>query len=113
MLRFEEAISTYNLLREEMHRAESKALVKSVFSLITLFTITDRSKMGDTLDNLQTMMDFYGVPTYDQSASLASCYVSGDGWRSDKVELVVEAIKNRSFFQRFSKQHLVSYTISQ
>lgn len=52
MLRYEEAIVTYSRLKDEIHKAESKSLVKSVFSLITLFTITDRSKMGDTLDNL-------------------------------------------------------------
>lgn len=64
MLRFDEAIATYNLLREEIHRAESKALVKCVFSLITLFTNVDRSKVGDTLDSFQSIMEFYGVPTY-------------------------------------------------
>ena len=64
MLRYEEAIATYYLLRDEIHRAESKALVKSIFALITLFTNVDRARLGDTLDNLQTMMDFYGVPTY-------------------------------------------------
>ncbi|TNV73380.1 hypothetical protein FGO68_gene4626 [Halteria grandinella] len=109
MLRFDEAIATYNLLKEEIHRAESKALVKCVFSLITLFTNVDRSKVGDTLDSFQSIMEFYGVPNYSQSASLTSCYVLNDGWRSDKVELVIEAIKNRSFFQRFSKSHLLHF----
>lgn len=51
MLRFDEAIATYSMLKDEIHRAESKALIKSVFSIVTLFTNVDRSRFGDALDN--------------------------------------------------------------
>ena len=62
MLRYDEAIATYNLLRDKINRAESKNLIRSVFSVITLFTNSDdREKVTDSLDNLRTMMDFYGV----------------------------------------------------
>lgn len=62
MLRYDDAIATYNILKDEILRAESKALVRSVFALVTLFSITDRSKVSDSLDHLKTMMEFYGVP---------------------------------------------------
>lgn len=40
---------------------------------------------------------------------MVKCYVSGDGWKSDKIEFVVESIKNRSFFSRFTKTHLLHF----
>lgn len=107
MLRFNEATATYKLLRDAINRVESRSLVSSVFSLVTLFAVTERSKVSDSLDNLQSMMDFYGIPTYEESDSIAPFYVEGDGWLSDKVELVISMIKNRHFFRRFSKSHLV------
>ena len=55
-------MATYNQLRTVILRAESKNLIRSVFSLITLFTVNDREKQAEQLDNLHTMMDFYGLP---------------------------------------------------
>lgn len=83
--------------------------MRSVFSLITLFTNPpdDRDKVSESLDNLRTMMEFYGVPE-PASIKIAPFYVDGDGWKSDKVDKVIDLIKDRSFFRRFSKQHLVS-----
>jgi len=87
------------LLKEEIHKVESKALIRSVFSLIALFTENcDRSKLNDSLENFRTMMEFYGRPKYDHDDSLAKWWVKGDGWKSDKIEAVVHSLKNRSFF---------------
>ncbi len=103
MQRYNEAIATYNILKEEILRAESKSLVKSVFALITLFTHPeDRDKIGESLDNLKTMMEFYGVPKREK-LSLAPYWVENDGWKSDKIEKVIEILRERSFFKRFSK----------
>ena len=52
MMRYDEAKATYNKLRDEISRAESKALIRSVFSIIALFTVTDRTKLNDSLENL-------------------------------------------------------------
>jgi hypothetical protein len=37
---------------------------------------------------------------------LVDCYVPNDGWKSDKIEFVIKALKNRSFFNRFSQSHI-------
>ena len=33
-------------------------------------------------------------------------YVPNDGWKSDKIELIIKSLKNRSFFGRFSQSHI-------
>jgi hypothetical protein len=82
--------------------------VKSVFSIITLFTLTDRTQLADTLENLHTMIDFYGMPTYSQNQLISPFYIQNDGWLSDKIETVISLLKDRSFFCRFSPSHLVT-----
>ena len=64
--------------------------------------------MNDSLENFRTMMEFYGRPKYEHDDSLAKWWVKGDGWKNDKIETVVNSLKSRSFFQRFSTTHLVS-----
>jgi hypothetical protein len=54
------------MLKDVIFKAESKTIVKSVFSLIALFTTTDRQKQIDQLDILKTLMEFYGHPTTAQ-----------------------------------------------
>ena len=51
-------------------------------------------------------MEFYGHPKYDSQESLIGCYVPDDGWKSDMVEFIVKALKDRSFFRRFSQSHI-------
>jgi hypothetical protein len=60
--RYEDAVASYNILRDVIARQEGKLLVRSVFSVITLFTNNDRSKQTEQLENLKTVMDFYGKP---------------------------------------------------
>ncbi len=50
-----------------MSRAEKKSLIRSIFSLITLFTLNDKEKQNEQIDNLKTLMDFYGLPVYKNS----------------------------------------------
>ena len=103
MQRYNEAKATYDLLMEDILRSESKSLIKSVFSLITLFTFPeDRDKISEALDNLRTMMEFYGIPKKEK-LSLAHFWVENDGWKSDKIDTVVDILRERSFFKRFSK----------
>ena len=102
--RYEEAMATYKTLSKEIFRAETKTLIRSVFSLITLFTLNDKEKQSEQIDNLKTLMDFYGVPPSQQP--IAQYYVEADGWRSDRIDEVVKSLKNRSFFSRFSQQHI-------
>jgi hypothetical protein len=100
--RYDDAISTYNVLRDVIAKTEGKLLIRSVFSVITLFTNQDRSKQSEQLENLKTVMDFYSHPKYENQESLIPWYVPNDGWKSDKIEQIIKAIKNRSFFGRFS-----------
>jgi hypothetical protein len=50
MRRFDEARDAYNKLRDHIKRAENKILIRSVFSIISLFTSSDRQKLADSLD---------------------------------------------------------------
>ena len=40
------------------------------------------------------------------SMNLRNYYVPDDGWRFDKVPLVVQGLKRIRFFNRFSEQHI-------
>jgi hypothetical protein len=40
------------MLKDVMFRAESKSLIRSIFSLITLFTLNDKEKQNEQIDNL-------------------------------------------------------------
>ena len=81
--RYEEAIVTYKTLSKEIFRAETKTLIRSVFSLITLFTLNDKEKQSEQIDNLKTLIDFYGVPPSQQSvAQIPSDDGSKDGLSS-------------------------------
>ena len=51
-------------------------------------------------------MDFYSHPKYANQESLIPWYIPNDGWNSDKIELIIRALKNRSFFVRFSQSHI-------
>ena len=53
-------MQTYNILKDTIFRTENKNLVRSIFSLITLFTVNDKEKQSEQIDNLATLMDFYG-----------------------------------------------------
>ena len=64
--RYDDAVTTYNILRDVIAKSEGKLLIRSVFSVITLFTNQDRVKQGEQLDNLRTVMDFYGHPKYGE-----------------------------------------------
>ncbi len=72
---YPEAVKTYNILRDIIAKAEGKSLVRSVFSIITLFTTNDRDKKCEQLDNLATLMDFYGVPKYDSCDKIVPFYI--------------------------------------
>ena len=51
-------------------------------------------------------MDFYGLPSYKNSSLISQFYVQNDGWKTDRIEEIVHSLKDRSFFCRFSKQHI-------
>lgn len=89
-----------------MSRAEKKSLIRSIFSLITLFTLNDKEKQNEQIDNLKTLMDFYGLPVYKNSQLISQYYIQNDGWKTDKIDEIVHSVKDRSFFCRFSKQHI-------
>jgi hypothetical protein len=58
--RFDESTATYKILKDVIARNEGKLLIRSVFSIITLFTNQDRVKQCEQLENLKTVMEFYG-----------------------------------------------------
>lgn len=98
MHRFSEASATYKLLANIIKRAEHRTLARCIFSLITLFTIQDRDKQYDQLDQLKTLMEFFDVPKDDVGPSLLLYYIPNDGWISDRVDDAIQALKNRCFF---------------
>ena len=106
MQRYDDARDAYNQLRVPIKLAENKVLIRNVFGIISLFTMSERQKLTDQLDSLQSLMEFYSPPA--QATSIAQWYTPGDGWCSDKVSAVVKLLRNRSFFCRFSQSHLVS-----
>ena len=68
--RYDEAISTYKELSKVIARMEGKHIIRSVFSVITLFTNQDRNKQKEQLESLNTVMDFYAHPKYEHLESL-------------------------------------------
>lgn len=62
MRRYDEARDAYNQLRMPIKIAENKVLIRNVFGIISLFTTSDRQKLADQLDSLQSLMEFYSPP---------------------------------------------------
>ena len=62
MRRYDEARDAYNKLRMPIKIAENKVLIRNVFGIISLFTTSDRQKLADQLDSLQSLMEFYCPP---------------------------------------------------
>lgn len=62
MRRYDEARDAYNKLRMPIKIAENKVLIRNVFGIISLFTTSDRQKLADQLDSLQSLMEFYSPP---------------------------------------------------
>jgi len=62
MRRYDEARDAYNQLRLPIKIAENKVLIRNVFGIFTLFTMSDRQKLADQLDSLQSLMEFYSHP---------------------------------------------------
>lgn len=100
--RYEESQSTYKELHEIIRRTENQEIVKYVFGIILLPFNNERRLVTDYIENFENMMDFYGTVPKIQDP-LMNYYVPNDGWITDKVPIVLDKLKNRSFFRRFNK----------
>lgn len=56
----------------------------------------------DYVENFENLMEFY-KPRNTILDPVVPLYIEGDGWLTDKIDLVVNKIKDRSFFCRFNK----------
>ena len=81
--------------------------MKYVFGIVLLPFQNDRRLTTDYVENFENLMEFY-KPRNTILDPIAPLYVENDGWHSDKIDLVVNKIKDRSFFCRFNKIQIVT-----
>lgn len=104
--RYDDSQTTYKLLHDIIMRTENKEIVKYVFGIILLPFQNDRRLVSDYVENFENLMDFY-KPKVTINDPICPYYVPKDGWLTDKIDLVISKIKDRSFFKRFNKMQLV------
>lgn len=83
-------------------RAENKEIVKYVFGIVLLPMQENKRLTVDYIENFENLMDFY-APKNTIPDPLLPFYVENDGWLTDKIDEIVNKIKFRSFFCRFTK----------
>ena len=77
-----------------------------MFGLLLIREQKDRRKATDFLENFENVMDFY-QPKNPVTDPICPFYIPNDGWITDKIDLVINKIKDKSFFKRFNKLQLV------
>mmetsp|Transcript_23184 Transcript_23184/g.22681 ORF Transcript_23184/g.22681 Transcript_23184/m.22681 type:complete len:93 (+) Transcript_23184:644-922(+) len=83
-------------------RVENQELVKFVFGIILLPMLNERKTTLEYVENLESLMSFHQIKETIEN-SLLEFYVEGDGWRYDKIELALNRLKLKGFFNRFTK----------
>ncbi|CDW75604.1 tpr repeat protein [Stylonychia lemnae] len=106
--RYQDCLDTYKELHDIIMRTENQEIVKYVFGIILLPFQNDRRLTTDYVENFENLMDFY-QPRNTITDPICLYFVDGDGWKTDKVDLVVTKIKDRSFFKRFNRLQIKSF----
>lgn len=100
--RFQESQQSYKLLHDIIMRTSNQEIVKYVFGIILLPFHNDRRLTVDYVENFENLMEFY-KPKETIKDPITLFYINNDGWLTDKVDLVVQKVKDKSFFLRFNK----------
>ena len=103
---FWKANEWYHTLASKLYMKEKALVVKYTVGLLLIPTLTDRDKVNEFVENLQDIMDLYTIEQ-DEWEVINNWYnFESNQWPEEKREEIIQYLKTRSFFHRFSVKQL-------